>query len=251
MPKKKAKPKSRSKVEPKKKTFHPDWKDKSAYPNSETTTGKQWAWEFLRRNPDFQEDCNKLKLNPHDMVHDPPFKHRESNSEYRLRTKSSPYVRKDILSVLLKKWGVSNIREIDSAQTDYKEVRFQILDPVEIVELPDQYDRMEGFGYPQLSDSEILLSFDLSKPLKQLIKSAEYYLSDTRELLKKAGKLKDTRKQVQLYAAYLRLLDAKESKATYSQTAVIFNESNPEEHVKDGLKAAKLLRDRNYKILLK
>jgi hypothetical protein len=32
----------------------PDWRNKSGYPDPEKTTGRQWAWEFLRRNPEYQ-----------------------------------------------------------------------------------------------------------------------------------------------------------------------------------------------------
>lgn len=34
----------------------PDWKDETAYPDPETTSLQQWAWEFLRRNPEYQKD---------------------------------------------------------------------------------------------------------------------------------------------------------------------------------------------------
>ena len=34
----------------------PDWKDPTAYPNPENTNAEQWAWEFLRRNSEYQRD---------------------------------------------------------------------------------------------------------------------------------------------------------------------------------------------------
>ncbi|MFA5593272.1 MAG: DUF6499 domain-containing protein [Micavibrio sp.] len=37
----------------------PDWRDKSQYPDPRSTSNKQWAWEFLRRNPDYQKDFYK------------------------------------------------------------------------------------------------------------------------------------------------------------------------------------------------
>jgi len=33
----------------------PDWRDDSQYPHPKTTPLKQWAWEFLRRNPAYQK----------------------------------------------------------------------------------------------------------------------------------------------------------------------------------------------------
>ena len=250
MPKKKAKTKPRSKAKPKKKIFPPDWKDSTAYPNEKTTTDKQWAWEFLRRNPEFQKDCKKLKSGQHEhFVHDPPFKTNESPAEYIRRTGSSPSRRVDIKSYLAKKWCVDNIREIDPEQTDYEKVKFRLVSSVDVVDLYD--------GLPQLSETEVLLSFDLSKPVtKPLIRDVGLILNEIRKALKKAGKLKDTRKQVTVYANYLRLLDAKDSKAKYSQMEEIFPQNHPDYYtadslVKDGLKAAKRLRDHNYKTLLK
>ncbi len=35
--------------------LHPDWKDPLAYAFCERLTSAQWAWEFLRRNPDYQQ----------------------------------------------------------------------------------------------------------------------------------------------------------------------------------------------------
>jgi hypothetical protein len=35
----------------------PDWRDPAAYPDPDTTTATRWAWEFLRRNPDYQDDA--------------------------------------------------------------------------------------------------------------------------------------------------------------------------------------------------
>ncbi|WP_443136869.1 transcriptional regulator domain-containing protein [Mesorhizobium sp. ORS 3428] len=34
----------------------PDWQDTSTYDYTAQLTARGWAWEFLRRNPDFQND---------------------------------------------------------------------------------------------------------------------------------------------------------------------------------------------------
>ena len=38
----------------------PDWRDPKAYPKATDTSLKQWAWEFLRRNTDYQADFCRL-----------------------------------------------------------------------------------------------------------------------------------------------------------------------------------------------
>ena len=34
----------------------PDWRDESAYPAPNALSARHWAWQFLRRNPDYQAD---------------------------------------------------------------------------------------------------------------------------------------------------------------------------------------------------
>src|SRR5262245_49659697 len=41
----------------------PDWKDKDNYPGPKTTPG-EWAWQFLRRNPAYQQMWLEL-IRPH------------------------------------------------------------------------------------------------------------------------------------------------------------------------------------------
>ena len=40
--------------------IHPDWKDPLAYAFCERLTSAQWAWEFLRRNPDYQREWREF-----------------------------------------------------------------------------------------------------------------------------------------------------------------------------------------------
>jgi len=42
------------------KEWLPDWTDTANYPDSETTSMGEWAWEFLRRNPSYQADYKNL-----------------------------------------------------------------------------------------------------------------------------------------------------------------------------------------------
>jgi transcriptional regulator len=41
--------------------WRPDWRDKNLYPNANSTSSLQWAWEFLRRNPEYQRLWTQLK----------------------------------------------------------------------------------------------------------------------------------------------------------------------------------------------
>ncbi len=46
---------------PKKKTFPPDWRDGSAYPDPDKASNEEILWEMLRRKPEYQRDCKLLE----------------------------------------------------------------------------------------------------------------------------------------------------------------------------------------------
>jgi hypothetical protein len=42
-------------------SWPPDWRSSAPYAEHETWPGKRWAWEFLRRNSEFQWWCDKVE----------------------------------------------------------------------------------------------------------------------------------------------------------------------------------------------
>ena len=38
----------------------PDWRNSKDYEYTKDLTPSEWAWEFLRRNPEFLDDCEAL-----------------------------------------------------------------------------------------------------------------------------------------------------------------------------------------------
>ncbi|HEV3444258.1 MAG TPA: DUF6499 domain-containing protein, partial [Gemmataceae bacterium] len=40
----------------------PDWTDATKYPDSKKTSGRAWAWEFLRRNPEYQKTWDQFAM---------------------------------------------------------------------------------------------------------------------------------------------------------------------------------------------
>ena len=38
-----------------------NWKKPEQYPDSRTMSKQELAWEFIRRNPDYQSNCDDLK----------------------------------------------------------------------------------------------------------------------------------------------------------------------------------------------
>jgi hypothetical protein len=54
----------------KSKTWPPNWKNRGEYPHPDKTSMEQWAWEFLRRNLDYQKDYEEYRKNPKDFPYD-------------------------------------------------------------------------------------------------------------------------------------------------------------------------------------
>src|SRR6266700_5276026 len=53
-----------SKTQPAIPDWLPDWTKPDQYPDPKTTSSRQWAWEFLRRNPEYQRLWDEL-IAPH------------------------------------------------------------------------------------------------------------------------------------------------------------------------------------------
>lgn len=242
---------------PRKKKFPPDWRDKSAYPDPEKTSANQWAWEFLRRNLEYQSDyktlitASKLKTSPNKsngygfgrFAYDPAPLPNENYDDYRIRVKKEniPSIRSEPLSQYLSaKWKLD-----------------KLIDPLKKTTKFSQSDfvREVGFGeheiasFAFLSENEIALSFDLRQPTKVLLSEAKKILDEYREDFK--IKEKERRKSVNLYSTYLRLLDAKTAGATNKEMGEVIPsyvknerpEYNRNQKVRDSLAKAIQLRD--------
>ncbi|MBC8726600.1 DUF2285 domain-containing protein [Paraburkholderia sp. 31.1] len=47
----------------------PQWRDESSYPSEPAKWSyRRWAWEFLRRNPEYFEECDKINTEPDWLV---------------------------------------------------------------------------------------------------------------------------------------------------------------------------------------
>jgi hypothetical protein len=250
---------------PKKKTFPPDWREESAYPDPKKTSSDRWAWEFLRRNSDYQKDYktlieaskSKASLNRPNgygfgkFAHDPTPHLNETYDEYCIRMKKEdiPSIRSEPLShYLTTKWKLDKLIDpfkntAKFSQSDFvREVGFDGgFDGV--------FDEHENAILSFLSKNEIALSFDLRQPTKVLLSEAKSILDKYRKDFK--NKEKETRQYRHLYPEYIRLLDAMDGgatnkemgKAIYPKATNNYPKHNRDQKVRDSLKKAKQLRD--------
>lgn len=210
----------------------PDWTDPNQYPPAKGTTGSQWAWEFLRRNPGYQQAylrlMEKLPTNP------------------------------PLAPPLLTEEGINMCWSIIQ--------RFHLMDGLfppdpRSNHISDSCFKANWFRYFRLDkdqsipkqgpwDTKILIEFDLSLPVDPQLKHA-------RQILRREGK-GTARYKVQNLSDYLRILDAKTAlpQPTLPQIAqtvfpklagkVVRKDDPLVERVKESYKVARKLRDFDY-----
>lgn len=114
----------------------PDWADESAYPDA-SHSSRLWAWEFLRRNLEYQADYQRFTSVPSTVIADdgvsvwsakwsgtfsvdedtkffhcdPPALPGETVSEYEQRHSGKEFILENLEEHLLKKWGVSTLND--------------------------------------------------------------------------------------------------------------------------------------------
>jgi len=250
------------------KKFPPDWKDHSAYPDPGNTSPEQWAWEFKRRNSDYQKDYDLLKQVESDnsmaittpygfgkWAYIPPPVPQENLEQYRDRMLKTHGGGNEVLPLekyLTEKWGLWG--EMVDLQKNYsKEVRICGVTHVRIIGQKSEFD---NFGDPDFpydisgcfeKENEVLLAFDLDQPISKLIDDAKSFLEMLQDDIKSKPKTK--RVQKELYSIYLRVFDGKEAGAALKEMARIIYPKIKNEHpdfngnqrIKDNIEAAEKL----------
>ncbi len=186
----------------------------------------QWAWEFLRRRADYQQDYETIVRPVLD----------DDGSIGDGRT----------LHLILERYGL--IFPMNPAERT-------ALDPLFADNFVSEVtDHGYGPQHIEVKAGEVLISFDLNQPLAAQLQRASIVLeADQRHYLRKAGRvLLKFRERSQKWPLYLRLLDAE---AAGAPTAAIasrlfqgLDNSDPDyaasTAVRRSLKAAKRLQDK-------
>jgi len=218
-------------------SWRPDWRDATQYPDPETTSMAQWAWEFLRRNAEYQKyfvDSVKAML-----TSDP----------------SDPTEQE-----LPRKYGLA--RMVDPAEPFSEKIILRNLGCPHYA-----WYHPENPATVALTASEpgdVVMKFNVRYPLAAQVKWAKHILERFRALNKDAGFTEpiDPRAQIRKYPFYLQLLDARAAGVSAREIAKAIvpgaddDEKNPpperayDRPVYDGLDAARKLSREGYRYLL-
>jgi Proteobacterial transcriptional regulator-like domain len=175
----------------------PDWKSRDNYPDPQNTSSSQWAWEFLRRNPEYQLLWEKL-IKP---IYKSP------RSANRLRPPILEFERQFHITDTFVQLPPSPAAK--QAPTLYFDAPFILCRGASNAG-PIRFDWSIGLN-------EMIVLFDMTRPIKpqlERVKMALVTASKDQE-----NRNSEFHRHTRSYRKYLRLLDAEIAGATWSQIA--------------------------------
>lgn len=201
----------------------PNWESASDYAFTAKLDAIGWTWEFLRRNAQYREDFAKVKAT------------QELHKGEALDSDSKdPHESGDLPNgwTLGAKWWIKGpIRDPARNEppifiTDFpwqpnlQQVKSFFRVDADATAWEDIEDNVAPHEIPEIQRLEFAtLVFDLRKPLPEQIKRGRESLSKRQAYLKKEIKKPPPHKGWENWRLYIRLLDAREGKATYAEIA--------------------------------
>lgn len=245
----------------------PDWRDAENYPAGENVPMERWAWEFLRRNPDYQQDFARASQMP-GLDGLEAFQSRKDFSEY---FEGTPEIKKDeTYGEYLARTQAAGIHAAVGAMRDDLLDKYALKDSAAIQDpasnVPPQFDSLYPYWGPRRigqpdemrvgrKDLEnVVFLFSLKVGLEAQLKKADEILRRRQMELRALGGIppKESRRRIEKYPTYLRLLDAKTVKASEEKIRkCIYNGQDKSRTIyHENYSKAKKLRDGGYKLLL-
>lgn len=216
--------------------WRPDWHQIMGYPNGETTTDRQWAWEFLRRNLVYQSDFTEA----HNLSTDCTKELREKYWIKKFVDPAVPYSYKLGRSLWEDASYIFGPRMVSYSDRPHFDERWEGMD-----------ERVwHNIRTPQ-SDTEVVVKFDIGLPIKPQLEEAESRLEIYKSVYAStwAG---DKTGQRSIYRGYLRVLDAESEGLSLLKMAEVFLQANDPDWRKgndrDGYDADRKAMDYRLKI---
>lgn len=262
-----------------------NWKNASEYPTWNAVSLKRLAWEFLRRNPDFQSDwaeylaaCRRLvpDFDPHVVLdwdaefyeHDDYFRceppRLEGESETAWIARVGRGSKMPLHSWYAKRWGLEHnfpdpFHPYEKSEMGLLDIRF--ITSASRVEIAGHlHECLDRDKQPLISRApKQALIIDYSIPIEQQLNAAKKYLLAHQRLLIREGIVNEFPKKIprKELVIYLRLLDANASEVAAKDIAAAIYPKDKNEHpdyaasdkVRKGLATATQWRDEWFRFL--
>lgn len=257
----------------------PNWRNKSEYPDPKQMNNSRWAWEFLRRNKEYQQDYERFQVylqyhedkaphTPLDVyaVCDPPALENETEDKYTKRmAEADQYWKITPLPVALaEKHGLYHRAPhalIDPRKDDPARLLFSTESSPSLLGSPGGvFMWLREYAAKRAPVSEVVVKFDLELPIDVQIEKAKILLEWKQGDLDKDGLIqpKKPRNRKEKYVNYLRLLDAEVCGVEVREMAEVIFPHIENSHsigylgdktARNQLQAAKKMRDSYYRYL--
>lgn len=218
-------------------TLLQDWHDEAAYPDPLSAPRRRWAWEFLRRNREYQRAWAEL-IAPY--MSDDGFDSDRSRADLRGKGEDE-----DALKIMRERFGIA----------------FVPPDPADAAILPvfetNLIVTVRGNFKKRPEEEEVL--FNLEWPIGPQIIAAQHHLDRMKKHREDKGEIlpEAKRNHIERWRDYLRLLDAETAGATTRRMAEIIypevDNVDPDyagnRTVLNRLNAARKLRDGDYRLI--
>lgn len=226
--------------------WRPDWKDPDLYPDPKTTSGDQWAWEFLRRSEKYISDCADVWIDPNLLkAHESVLEAKRagegvSDMLLGLAAQVNPERLESYKAACLHHglWNLIHPSENFSRRIALNMHRSTKMPwqwihewhQVERIQLPDGRIVYLSDSPPTegSAETELLFSIDLSVPLDWTISTLHKILQDRQQRLvseeklakpTRAASIPDKKTSPEKLRLFLRLLDARAAECKFTDIA--------------------------------
>lgn len=229
-------------VEPAKEWGLPDWWDAEAYGNTSVWKFDRWRWEFFRRREDLRQ-CFDLYAeqtflhwskfsgkpgfpNAHLAPHERGFASivgEENVKRFGYVNLPNPRIGDQPLELIAPNVRDSRLLSLPLGfEADGESAVTSLLEIAALEFTPEQAEfltkHLSAIG--ARPESEYTVSFDLDRPLEPQIKTAQRNLKFHQE--ERHGKKLQRRRNPEKWLSYLRVLDAREAEASWSEITNLF-----------------------------
>ena len=220
-----------------------DWKNGKSYEFGNDFPPSGWAWEFLRRNKDYQNDWRDLKIKLGSLAEKyPNLQAKEWEEVFNNHSLFSA------LTISAAKWGLARFANPDDP---YHPVTVEWLQAGGRILCPGRESSVWGDPYYEV------VAFDLSAPLAEQLKMAETHLERVKEKRideRQIEVMPPVRAQPERWPGYLRALDAEASGVATPEIASVLlphiKNVSPDysgnQSIRNWLGSGKRLRDFGY-----
>jgi len=258
--------------------FPPDWKNPRAYPDPHSTQPKEFAWEFLRRNPKYHESYREFVREYDALRNDYPNAKRYKSAwqalvhDRRFHVYEPPTRPNESERAWIRRVGSASMTPINWWYASLWGIREWPPDPGE--DRPDiVWERWPGMvkilsahrpdEYLAGRNGKIGLGFDLALPVAPQIEAAKRYLKDHKKWLRAQPDptvpvVEPRPNRGPKLVILLRALDGRACNASVKEIGAVLFPRSPNDYpgrlrdhkVQQALKAARAMRDAGYRDLL-